>query len=67
MGKGEGKGGKAMVTATRVAGERTATATKRAMAAMTRTGGCRGWQWPTFAHHTTMTHDHRHDGDNDDD
>jgi hypothetical protein len=31
----EGEGGKAMATATRVAGERTATATKRAMATKT--------------------------------
>jgi hypothetical protein len=24
--------------------------------------GRRGRQWPTFAHHTTMTHDHGHNG-----
>ncbi len=35
-GNKEGKGDKAMATVTRVAGERTVTATKRAMAAKTR-------------------------------
>jgi hypothetical protein len=29
--------------------------------------GHRGWQSPTFAHHMTMTHNHRHDGNNDND
>jgi hypothetical protein len=37
-----GKGGKAMVTVTRVAGEQTAMATKRAMATKTRVGGAGG-------------------------
>ncbi len=36
VGSGEGEGGKAMATATRVSGERTAMATKRAMVAMRR-------------------------------
>ncbi len=38
-GKEEGKGGKAMALATRVAGEQMATATKRAMATKTREAG----------------------------
>ncbi len=38
----EGKGSKAMAMATRVAGERMATATKRAMAMKTRLGGAGG-------------------------
>jgi hypothetical protein len=29
--------------------------------------GRRGWQSPTFAHHTTMTHNHRHNGNNNND
>ncbi len=41
-GDAEGKGGKAMATATRVAGEQTATATKRVMATKTRLGGTGG-------------------------
>ncbi len=46
MGDGEGKGGKAMVTATRVAGDWTGTVAKRAMVAMTRSGGARGGNDP---------------------
>ncbi len=45
MGDGEGKGGKAMATVTRVVGERTATA-RKAMAAMTRSGGAGGGNDP---------------------
>jgi hypothetical protein len=39
VGKEEGKGGKALALATRVAGEQTATATKRVMATKTREAG----------------------------
>jgi hypothetical protein len=46
VGNGEGEGGKAMAMATRVAGERTAMGTKRAMAAMTRSGGAGGGSDP---------------------
>ncbi len=41
-GNAEGKGGKAMATATRVAGEQTAMATKRVMMTKTRLGGAGG-------------------------
>jgi hypothetical protein len=51
MGDGEGEGGKAMATATRVEGERMATVTKGAMAAMTRSGCTGGANDPLL--HTT--------------
>ncbi len=42
----EGKGGKAMVMATRITNKWTATATKKAMATATRVAGeQRQWQW----------------------
>ncbi len=41
-GNREGEGGKAMAMATRVAGEQMATAAKRAMAVMARSGGAGG-------------------------
>jgi hypothetical protein len=46
VGDGEGKGGKVMATAIRVAGKRTAMATKRAMAAKMRSGGAGGGNDP---------------------
>ncbi len=42
VGNGEGKGGKTMAMVTRVAGERMAMVTKRAMMAMTRSEGAGG-------------------------
>jgi hypothetical protein len=42
VGDGEGKSGKALATATRVAGKRTVRATKTAMAATTRLRGTGG-------------------------